>query len=158
MDRRQYDEKEEKEPRKQEEKTEEKSAEEKSFEEKYRRDPLGTVMFALILIWAGLVFLAEELGLLEALRVGLEPFPFLFFPFISATVWALIFAGIGVLLVIEVLIRLLVPAYRRSVTGTLIAAAVMFGLAFGGWSLILPVVLVAIGLTLLLGGLFRRRE
>jgi hypothetical protein len=53
----------EKEMQKQEEKSaEEKTAYEKSYEEKYRRDPLGTLIWAIILIWAGLVWLANNFG------------------------------------------------------------------------------------------------
>ena len=40
--------------------------EEKSAEEKWRRDPLGSITWAVILIWAGLVLLADNLGMLKA--------------------------------------------------------------------------------------------
>ena len=50
---------------KEQEKREEKSPEEKNWEEKYRRDPLGSVIWACILIWAGLVFLADNLKLID---------------------------------------------------------------------------------------------
>jgi len=48
------------------EKTHEKQ-EEKSWEEKRRRDPLGSIAWAVILIWAGVVFLASNMNLLETL-------------------------------------------------------------------------------------------
>ena len=44
------------------EKREEKSSQEKSWEEKYRRDPVSSVVWAGVLVWAGLVLLASNLG------------------------------------------------------------------------------------------------
>ena len=63
------DEKQEKSDEKELEKQEEKSTDEKSYEEKYRRDPLGAVVWALILIWAGLVLLAQNMGTLDKLGI-----------------------------------------------------------------------------------------
>ena len=37
---------------------------EKRWEEKWRRDPLSAVVWAGILIWAGLAFLAQNMGFL----------------------------------------------------------------------------------------------
>ena len=55
------------------EKREEKSSEdEKSWEEKWQRDPVNTAVWALIFIWAGLVLLAENLGLLDAIRISAQ--------------------------------------------------------------------------------------
>ena len=45
--------------------------EEKTAEEKWQRDPLGATIWALVLIWAGVVLLAENLGLLEGIRTSL---------------------------------------------------------------------------------------
>lgn len=123
--------------------------------DKHRRDPLGTVIWALILIWVGLVLLAENAGWLDAIAVAARDLPF-GIPFIGGRAWTVIFSGIGVLLIIEAAVRLLVPAYRGDVFGTLVGAAVMFGLAFGNWGVIWPLILVAIGLSLLLRGFFRR--
>jgi len=135
--------------------------EEKSMDEKWRRDPLGSVVWALILIWAGVVFLANNLGLLDAFndffaRLGLEaaefPFPV---PFMSLNAWSLVFLGAGVLLLAEVVIRLLFPAYRRPVVGTAIMAVIALGLGLGSWGLIWPLILIIVGLGIVLGGLFR---
>ncbi len=153
MDSQEYD---EKEIRKHEEKTEEKSAEEKSYEEKYRRDPLGTVVWAFILIWIGLVLLGETTGLLDSLELRFGRAP-IFIPFLGAKTWTLIFGGIGVILVIEVVVRLLVPTYRAQVVGTIIAAAAMFALALGNWTFIWPVIIIAIGVSMLLRGIARRQ-
>jgi hypothetical protein len=83
-------------------KHEEKSAEEKSYEEKYRRDPLGTLIWAVILIWAGVVMLANNFGMLDRIRFRFADLPF-DIPFI-ADAWPFIFLGAGVILLIEVLI------------------------------------------------------
>jgi len=132
--------------------------EEKSVEEKWRRDPLGTLIWALILIWAGLVWLAWNLGLLTRYAitnrllnnaVHIQP------PFLS-----LIFLGAGVLILIEIVIRLLVPAYRRSVVGSLIVAAIFIGVGLGDtikWNIIWPLIIIAIGLIFIIQGITRKR-
>lgn len=133
--------------------------EEKSAEEKWQRDPLGAMIWALVLIWAGVVLLAENLGLLEGFRnvfgnlLGREPSQI---PFLPLGAWSLFFLGLAVLLWIEVLIRVLVPAYRRPVLGTLILSMVFLGLSIGSWGLVWPLILIAIGVALLFGTLWRR--
>jgi hypothetical protein len=135
---------------------EEKSADEKTYEEKHRRDPLGTLIWALILIWAGVVWLANNFGFLDSIRIRFSDLPFVL-PF-AREVWALFFLGAGVILLIEVLIRLAVPDYRRPVMGTFILAVFFFGIGLGNWELIWPLVLIVIGASILLRGVFRKRE
>jgi hypothetical protein len=147
----QQSEKGEKEPQrgeKEQEKTHEKE-EEKSWDEKWRRDPLGSIAWAAILIWAGVVFLAENLGWLRSIGP----------PFDRLEAWSFVFAGAGVIFLGVVLIRLLVPEYRSPVVGTLILALVFLGVGLGetvGWSIIWPIVLIALGAAFLLGGFLRR--
>lgn len=141
-------EKQEKGEEKEQEKQQEKQ-DEKRWDEKWRRDPLGSIVWASILIWAGLVFLADNLNMLGQFGVvGIfEP-------------WSLAFAGAGVILFVEALLRVLIPAYRRPVVGTIILAFVFLGIASGdtiGWGLIWPFLLIGIGLAFLLTGLTRRR-
>ena len=74
--------------------------------------------------------------------------------------WGLIFLGAGVILLFEVLIRLVVPAYRRPVTGTIILAFVFIGIGLGNvisWQFIIALILIAVGLSIVIGGLTRRR-
>lgn len=110
------------------------------------RDPLGGVVWALILISVGMVFLAQTLGYIEWDQFG--------------GIWNLIFIAIGCVLLFEVLVRLLVPAYRRPVLGTLIGACIMLAIGLGGIlgsMSVLAVGLIAIGVVVLLSGLFRGR-
>lgn len=149
MAERRRDEKDEKELKKREEK----SAEEKQWEEKSRRDPLGALVWPAILIWAGLVLLAANLGLLDTL-LGPERNIF------GASTWALIFLGAGVIVLLEIGVRLLVPDYRRPVTGSLIFAVILIGLGLGNltnWNIVWPVILIILGASILLRGFFPRR-
>jgi hypothetical protein len=135
------DEKEEKHQEKEEEKRHE-----KDHDEKWRHNPLGAAIWALILIWAGIVFLAQNMGLLAGFE-RLSP-------------WSLVLAGAGVLLLLEVLVRLVVPEYRRPVIGTLIVGLVLLAAGVGSlqnWWLLWPILLIAAGVALLLGFITRRR-
>ncbi|MCJ7699947.1 MAG: hypothetical protein MUO62_00035 [Anaerolineales bacterium] len=148
-------EKEEKYDEKEMQKHDEKMAEEKTYEEKYRRDPLGTLVWAVILIWAGLVWLANNFGVLDRIRIPVAGRPFNF-PF-AGEVWTIFFIGAGLILLIEVLIRLAIPAYRRPVMGTFILAIVFIGVGLGSWQLIWPLVLIVLGASILLRGIFSRK-
>ncbi|HEX9075728.1 MAG TPA: hypothetical protein VF932_08095 [Anaerolineae bacterium] len=128
-------------------------------EEKGRSDPLSAATWGAIVIWAGLVFLADNLGLLTSLGDRGIPFPgrFIFFRFET---WALIFLGAGVIILVEVLLRLVLPDYRRPVAGNVILAIVFLGIGLGNlisWNVIWPLVLIAIGGLILLRGLGWRR-
>ena len=119
--------------------------EEKNWEEKWRRDPLGGMVWAGILIWAGLVLLADNLRLLA--------------PFERLEAWAIILIGAGLILLLEVAVRLLVPAYRRAVTGTLVLGLILIGVGLGevvSWDVIGPLVLILFGVFILVRVLMRR--
>ncbi len=136
--------------------------EEKSVEEKWERDPLGALVWALILIWAGVVLLAGNLGAFDLMSefvqrlpfVGAETFPF-DLDFFPIEAWRVFWLGAAAILLLEVAIRLLVPAYRRSVVGTLIVIGVFLGLGFGNWNCIWPLILIGIGLSIILRGFQR---
>jgi hypothetical protein len=99
-----------------------------------RWDSLDSLIFAFTLIWAGVVFLSGN-----------------FDPEINA--WPLFFIGAGSLVLIEIVIRLIFPAYRTSVTGDLIWAGILFWLS--GWNFILPLALVALGIYMLYNSYFQ---
>jgi hypothetical protein len=148
---------------KQEEKVQEK--EEEKLEEKGRQDALSGAVFALILIWAGVVLLAHNFGflgifegLVERLPLPAVDLPWEAISFFGVTAWRLFFLGAGAIVLLEVLVRLLVPGYRRRVFGTVIGAVVLFAVGLGSWNLILPLVLIAVGGALLLGGVFGKRR
>ncbi|MHB1296083.1 MAG: hypothetical protein ACYC4R_13925 [Anaerolineae bacterium] len=146
-----------------EEKTEEKTRdshekEEKSAGEKYRRDPVGTLTWAMILIWAGIVFLLSNLGVLAGLeRLGRTWFGM---PGFMDSAWSLILLGAGVAVLISAAIRVLMPVYRRPVGGDVVLGVILIAVGLGGiiaWAWVWPLALIAIGVSLLLGGLLRRR-
>jgi hypothetical protein len=146
-ERRQYGEKEEKPGERDEKQEKQHEKEEKSWEEKWRRDPLSAAVWAIILIWAGLVFLASNLDLLAGLG-GQEA-------------WGLIVLGAAVILFLEILFRQLVPAYRQPVLGTAIIAIVFLAIGLGSFletGVIWALAIIAAGVYILYRGLFRRRE
>jgi cation transport ATPase len=146
MSEQQHHEKEEK-PRQMQEKDEKhKEKEEKNWEEKWRRDPLSGIVWASALIWAGLVLLVDNLGLLTRFK--------------PLDAWAIIFIGAGLIVLLGVAVRLLVPAYRRAVTGSLILGLILIGVGLGNllsWNVIWPLILIALGVFVLVRGLIWRR-
>jgi hypothetical protein len=120
--------------------------EEKSWDEKWRRDPFTAAVWAIVLIWGGLVLLAANFGFLDG------------FPLDG---WQLFFLGAAAILMLEVLVRLLVPSYRQPVVGTVILSLVFVAIGLGGlvkWYLLWPLVLIGIGVYVLFSGLFRQRD
>jgi hypothetical protein len=120
---------------------------EKSWEEKWIRDPLSSAVWAIIIIWAGLVLLAINLEMLARFE-GVEG-------------WELFFLGAGLILLLAILVRLLVPAYRQPVLGTAILATVFMAIGLGailGTAVIWALLLMAAGVYILYRGLFQRRE
>jgi uncharacterized membrane protein len=149
-----YDEKEEKEVSKHEG---------KSTEEKYRRDPIGAISWAILLIWAGAVLLLYNLGrtdilidFVQRLNLPLSEWS-VELPFINMQTWQIFFLGAGVIVLLEIIVRLLLPAYRRPIIGSIVWAAILFTAAFGNWVVIGPIALIVIGVAILLGRFTRRR-
>lgn len=138
----------EKEEEKRGEKNEEKGRG-RSWDEKWERDRLRMSSIAAILIWGGLVALAGTLNLFSYNWEGHG--------------WAIFLLGTGVILIGKVIIRLLVPEYRRPVGASLIIGFILlaigiFDLISWSWNYIWPVILIAIGLSIVLRGAFRRRK
>jgi LiaF transmembrane domain len=136
----------EKQEKEEEKHRQEQEKQEKNYEEKWRRDPLSAMVWAGILIWAGVVLLADNVGFLAR--------------FERLEAWALVFIGAGLIIFLEVAIRLLVPAYRRPVGGSIIFGVVLMAIGLGdliSWNIIWPLVLIAIGLYVLLRGFGWRR-
>lgn len=133
------------------EKAEEKQHEkvdEKRFEEKSRRDPLSSMIWAGILIWVGVALLANNLGILDNV------------PFLGQfEAWSLAFAGAGVIVLLEVLIRLAVPEYSGPVIGTLIFGLILLSIGMGDivqWGFIWPVIVIVAGVLILFRAMTRK--
>ena len=97
-----------------------------------RRDSLDSIVWAVSFIWAGAVILAYNLGV----------------PFViptEAQAWSLFFLGAAAFVLIEVAVRLLVPAYRASVVGELIWAGILVALGTGSLAVLVPLILMGIG-------------
>ncbi len=143
-----YEEKDEKEMMKHDEKVEE-------------NDRLSSLSWAFILMWAGFVFLANNMGWFAQMGYdvgGTWSFDSIG-DFRSIGVWNLIALGAGAILLLETIARLLLPEFRRNVGGSLIVAAVFIGIGLGGWfnwNFLWPVILIAVGVNILLKGLRRR--
>lgn len=137
------------------EKQEEKQREK---DEKNRSDPLSTAVWGAIIIWAGLVLLLDNMGLLSNLGFGRGIEVPGALP-VRVESWGLIFTGAGVLLLIEVAVRLLMPVYRRHVIGSTILALVFLGIGLGNlvnWGVIWALVLIGLGVIVLVRALMGR--
>lgn len=119
-------------------------------QEKYRSDPLSNMVWAAILIWAGVAFLLINLNILDSV------------PFLDKFEgWDLAFAGAGVIILAEVIIRMTVPAYSGPVIGRLILGLVFLAIGLGdrlGWEYLWPVAIIVIGILMLFRGTVNRSE
>ncbi len=105
------------------------------------QDKLDELGWPLTLVWIGAtLLLANVFGLSE--EQG----------------WGLFFLGAGTLTLIGIATRLLLPAYRRPISGDLVWAGFMFGLGTGNWGLILPLFLIPIGVTMLWRSVFQAQK
>ena len=143
------DEKSEKDMEKRDEKS---SQEEKNWEEKWRRDPVNAVSWACIFIWAGIVFLVDALGFIDTWTVGLDG---------DIDAWSFIFLGAGVIVLLAVLFRLLVPEYKRPVTGNIILGLILIGIGLGdlfNWAVVWALILILIGISIIFRGFTRSSD
>lgn len=131
-----------------EEKRQEKSPSEKRWDEKdWRADPLSSIIWALILIWAGIVLLLYTLSI-----PGLPHWTL-------RQSWGVILIGAGLVLGLEISIRLANPSYAAPLRGRAILATIL--LLVGASNLfdfpIGPAVLIILGFAALLSALRRPR-
>jgi len=117
---------------------------EKDQDEKWKRDPLGRVIFGLIVIAVGVMFLLATQDIIS-----------------WRDWWAYFLLALGGIFIFEVLVRSVMPAYRRPVFGKLIAGLVL--VAIGASNIYGPVswwplIIIAVGVFFLFSGLFRVRK
>ncbi len=125
-----------------EEKPERRHYEHDEKEEKWRRDPISGLGFGLILVLLGVVFFLSAQGWIS-----------------WGDWWKYFIIGLGVIFLMEVLVRYTKPAYRRPVFGKLIAGLILIcvGAAFiGGVGNWWPLILIIVGLAILLRVWLRR--
>lgn len=136
-------------PRSEKEEKDEKG-ESESWDEKWRRDPVEAAVWALVLIWAGVAWLLANTGFWDSVLGD------------GQDVWPIVFLGAGLIVLFGVLVRLVVPAYRRPITGSLIFGVILLGIGLGGitegWVVIGPLILIAIGVGGFAAFFFRRKE
>ena len=135
-------------PEKQDEKEQEKQQEKGAgMDEKYHHNPVGFISWALIIIWLGVSLLLQNV---HAFGVHNDD-----------QGWAVFAWGAGVIIIVEAIIRLGIPRLRRGITGSIIWGAVAigvgFGLWYGNWSVIGPIVVIAVGVGILLARILPRR-
>ena len=122
-------------------------------EEKWQRDRLASLVWALILIWAGVVFLIGNVGTFDFITDLIEGLPFrtedLPFDIVPIEAWTIFFVGAAFILIIEIIVRLTMPQYNRPVLGTIILAVVFLALGLGTWACVLPMVLILVGASIL---------
>lgn len=131
----------------------------KAREDERKRDPIGLMAWGAILIWAGFVFLADNLGWMENLQ-----FP-LWLPeewhVIKDEIWTMIFLGAGVIVLFEGFIRLIFPGLRASAGGTFFMAFILLAIGLGNiyrWDIVWPIILIGLGLSMLVRALVRYRQ
>ena len=118
-----------------------------SWDEKWRRDPVEAAVWACILIWVGLVWLLNSTQVWSNLfGDGIEA-------------WSVGFLGAGLIVLLGVVFRLVVPGYRRPVLGSIIFGVVLLGIGLGelvNWVAVGAVVLIVIGVAILMRGFVSR--
>ncbi len=137
---------EEKEDEKRREKQEKEDEKRKGWDEKWRRNKLGAVTWAGVLIWGALILLAEATNYSDRFSWWAN--------------WAVFFAGAGVIILGMSLFRLLIPEHRRPVGGSLVIGLVFLGIGLGAllsWVYVWVVILIVIALTIVLRAFVPRR-
>jgi len=112
------------------------------MEEKYRRDPFSAIFFGLILILAGVLwFLGAQNHLTDW--------------------WPWFLVGLGVILILERLIRYTSPAYRRPMFGRMLFGVILIciGASFiYGLNTWWPLIPIVIGAAIIIYGISRARK
>lgn len=103
----------------------------------WRSDKLDAVGWAAIFIWAGLVLLAESTDYGPA------------FPWWDG--WFVFFAGAGIIVILEAVVRMIVPSFRKRIMTLLVIGFLLLSIGLGKLvDLLWPFLLISIGIIILL--------
>jgi len=136
----------------------------KHDEEIGRLDMLSYIVWAALLLWGGITFLSIKNGWLETFfrsnfivqimsegAVVLKP----------RCMWSIIMLGAGLILLVEVAARLLIPVFPYQNGGSLVLAVVFIGVGLRnifGWDYLWAFFLVSVSASILLDRFMRRRS
>lgn len=109
----------------------------------WHQDRLDAIGWAAFFIWGALVMLADATKFSEN--------------FSWWDGWGVFFAGVGIIVIIGTVIRMLIPEYKRSPVGGFVFGFILLGIGLGGWDWIWPLAFIAIAVTILVS-VFRRRH
>lgn len=119
-----------------------------SVEEKWQRDPLSKIFFGLILVLLGLLLFLELQDLLQDILI-------------EAPWWAYFLLGLGILFLLEVIVRATRPEYRRPYQGKLIAGVILAAIGIANiydirewW----PLIIIIAGLLIIFLGFQRSKQ
>ena len=136
----------------------------KHDEEIGEQDMLSYIAWAAILIWGGITFLSIKMGWLETFFSSdliAQILPESAAVMKPCCAWSFIMLGTGVILLVEVAARLLIPVFPYHNGGAIIVGAVFIGVGsrnIFGWDYLWAFFLVSVGASILLDRFTRRRS
>jgi len=113
-------------------------------EEKWRRDPFSAIFFGLVVVLLGVFLFLGLQGIIEWNKW-----------------WAYFLLGIGCIFILDVLIRYLLPVYRRPVFGRVLIGLILIAIGgsnIGGIQDWWPIIVIVVGLAVLIYGVLRARR
>ncbi len=136
----------------------------KHDEEIGRQDMLSYIVWAAILVWGSITFLSIKNGWLETFfssNLIAQILPESAAVMKPCCTWSLIILGAGVILLVEVAARLLIPVFPYHNGGTIIVGVVFIGVGLRnifGWDYLWAFFLASVGASILLDRFIRRRS
>ncbi len=109
----------------------------------WHKDRLDAIGWAVFFIWGALVMLAGATKFSEN--------------FSWWDGWGVFFAGVGIIVIIGTVIRIMIPEYKRSPVGGFIFGFILLAIGLGGWDWTWPLAFIVIGITILVSVFKRRR-
>ena len=97
---------------------------------------MDTIGWAVVFFWGAFVLLADNTGFASNFQWWGDG-------------WSVFIAGAGVIVLVGTCFRLFMPEYRRGIAFGLIFGFVLLAIGLDGWSLILPLMVAAIGVSIL---------